>query len=273
MTHPLRTAVAVASVLSITGALAVACVEAPPALPALASKPLAIRLHVFGADAEDTHDAVVSLKRNNPSFSVVQEGGDGDVLIGIEKDSAQCVEPTALCSYRISYRVRRAGGEVVLAADETILADSDSCSRLCDKALNKVAIKVVEDAANALHDGGSSPAASASAGEPAASSSAAPAPSSSAGGSAKAAPSGKPAVSARPATSAKPAASDKAPAGEPPADAAATPTKGMCSVAVGPQLPAKEAERRVAQVDALKRLGVLDEAEFDCLRKAYLERL
>lgn len=266
MTHHLRTAIAIACALGVTGALAVACVEAPPALPALASKPLSIRLHVFGADAEDAHDAVVSLKRNNPGFAVVQDGGDGDVLIGIEKDSAQCVEPTALCSYRISYRVRRVGGEVVLSRDETVLADSDSCSRLCDKALNKVAIKAVEDAANALRD---APAAapSASAPSPAESASAAPGAKAAPGSSAKTEP------SAKPPPGGKPAASDKPPAGAAPADAAAPPTKGMCSVAVGPALPAKEAERRVAQVDALKRLGVIDEAEFDCLRKAYLERL
>lgn len=258
MTHLLRTAIAVACTLA--SALAVACVEAPPALPALASKPLAIRLHVFGADAEDAHDAVVSLKRNNPTFSVVQDGGDGDVLIGIEKDSAQCVEPTALCSYRISYRVRRPGGEVVLARDETVLADSDSCSRLCDKALNKVASKVVGDAADALRD---APSAAPSASTPA------PSASSSGPGSGAA-----PGSSARTEPGPKADASGKAAASdETPASDAAAPEKGICSVAVGPQLPAKEAEKRVAQVDALKRLGVLDEAEFDCLRKAYLERL
>jgi hypothetical protein len=260
VTHHLRTAVAVACTLGVTGALAVACVEAPPALPALASKPLSIRLHVFGADAEDAHDAVVSLKRNNPNFAVVQDGGDGDVLIGIEKDSAQCVEPTAHCSYRISYRVRRAGGEVVLARDETILADSDSCSRLCDKALNKVAVKAVEDAADALRD---APAAAPSA------SAASPAGSASAGPGTRP----PPGSSARPEPGARPGASAKTPAGDAPADAAAAPATGICSVAVGPPLPAKEAERRVAQVDALKRLGVIDEAEFDCLRTAYLERL
>ncbi len=37
--------------------------------------------------------------------------------------------------------------------------------------------------------------------------------------------------------------------------------------------PAAEAEKRAAQVEILKRLSVLDQDEYDCLRKAYLSRL
>ena len=50
-------------------------------------------------------------------------------------------------------------------------------------------------------------------------------------------------------------------------------TPAMCTVATGPRLPTEEAEGRAAQVEVLKRLGVLEQSEYDCLRKAYLSRL
>ena len=47
----------------------------------------------------------------------------------------------------------------------------------------------------------------------------------------------------------------------------------ICAIAHGPHLPSEEAEKRAAQVEALKRLEVLTQDEYDCLRKAYLDRL
>jgi hypothetical protein len=47
----------------------------------------------------------------------------------------------------------------------------------------------------------------------------------------------------------------------------------LCSIARGPQLKADEAERRAAQVEVLHRIDVLSQDEYDCLRKAYLDRL
>jgi hypothetical protein len=47
----------------------------------------------------------------------------------------------------------------------------------------------------------------------------------------------------------------------------------ICAVGHGNHLPSDEAERRAAQVEVLKRLNVLSQDEYDCLRKAYLERL
>jgi hypothetical protein len=47
----------------------------------------------------------------------------------------------------------------------------------------------------------------------------------------------------------------------------------ICAIAAGPRLPTGDAEARAAQVEVLKRLGLLDQSEYDCLRKAYLGRL
>lgn len=54
---------------------------------------------------------------------------------------------------------------------------------------------------------------------------------------------------------------------------AASDEPAICKVGKGARLPSEDAEIRMAQVDALKRQGVLDESEFDCLRKALLDRL
>ena len=57
------------------------------------------------------------------------------------------------------------------------------------------------------------------------------------------------------------------------AKAPAKAASGLCSIASGPRLPAEEAEARAAQVEVLKRLNLLEQSEYDCLRKAYLGRL
>ncbi len=248
------------------------CVAPPPSISALSGRNLAIKVFVFGADAEEAKSAFEGVHSNNPTFTVVQSGGDADVLIGIEKDSAKCVEPTALCSYRISYRVRNTKGELLKEDSATILQDADSCSRLCKKVLNKVAATVVEAAAGAVQSGSPAPAASASA-EPQPDASAAPGASASAAPSASAEP--RPAWT-KGVPSAKPSASAEPPKPEPPKPEP-KPSNGkepkICSVGTGPKLPPEEAEKRVAQVDALKRLGVITQDEFDCLRTAYLARL
>lgn len=255
--------------------LGLSCVAPPPSISALQGQNLAIKVFVFGADAEDAKSAFEGVHSNNPTFTVVQSGGDADVLVGIEKDSAKCVEPTALCSYRISYRVRNAAGDLLKEDSATVLQDADSCARLCKKVLNKVAVTVVEATASVVKSGAPAPSSSAAA-EPSPVVTAEPDASTSAAPSASAEP-------PRPAwmkTGAKPSGSAKAeppkpepPKAEPPKPASKSKESKICSVGTGPKLPPEEAEKRVAQVDALKRLGVITQEEFDCLRTAYLARL
>jgi len=234
-----------------------ACIEPPPKIAAIPAAGFALRVHVFGASAEDALRAIESVKQNNPSFSVVPAGGDGEVLVGLEKDTGACVEPTALCSFRVSYRVKNAKGDVLRADTELVSATSDHCNLICDKALNSAVTKVVEHAALMLKAGHD------------------PAPLA----GATATPAAEPAADADAGAPAADAGvketklSTKKPATPPPAPVAAKPDPIICSVGAGPRLPSEEAEKRVGQVEALKRMGVLDQEEFDCLRKAFLARL
>lgn len=54
---------------------------------------------------------------------------------------------------------------------------------------------------------------------------------------------------------------------------AKTKRSAFCALASGARLPSNEAEKRTLQVETLKRLNLLAPREYDCLRKAYLERL
>jgi hypothetical protein len=216
-----------------------ACIEPPPKIPSVPASGLALRLYVFGASAVDAQRTFAAVKQNNPSFKLVGAGGNGEVLVGLENDSPHCVAPTALCSYRVSYRIRDNSGAVLSAKTTTIEATSDRCSDLCAQALNNLAVTIVDLAASQL---AGAPAAKES--EPQAEDAGAP-PSSS---------------TSRPKKTLK-------------GESTSRPEPSICSAGHGPRLPSEEAERRAAQVEVLKRLGVVDQDEYDCLRKAYLERL
>jgi hypothetical protein len=227
---PMRRTVVVAFLAAGAFAGFSACVEPPPKIAAIPASGLSLRLHVFGADAEDALRSFESVKENNKTFAVVPQGGDGEVLIGLENDlGGKCVEPTALCEFRVSYRIKNAQGEVIHAETATISANATSCTMICPKALNNVASKIVESAAAHLK-GGAPPVESASA---------------------------EPVSSAKAKAPKKPVKADPV----------------ICNAGTGPRLPSEEAEKRAAQVEALKRIGVLDQTEYDCLRKAYLARL
>ncbi len=221
-----RARLATLGFLAVVGG-AHACMEVPPKLPAIPASGLALRVYAFGASAQDARRAFEAVHQNNTQFTVVNQGGDGEVIVGLENDSPKCVAPTALCSFKISYRVRDNKGEVLHAATTTVSTNSDRCSAVCSKALVDVAVTVVEAAAAVLRTG--------------------------------AAPDGG--VETTAAVGARTA-------GPPPKALPA-----MCSVGSGPRLPAEEAEKRAAQVEVLKRLSLLDQEEYDCLRKAYLARL
>ena len=196
------------------GALAllasVACTPPPPNVARVPASGLSLRVHVFGSSASDVNDAFIAANKKTPAFHVVRDGGDGDLVVGLENDSPMCVAPTGLCSFKVSYRVRNNDGEAVAAATTTITAQADHCAHLCTEAINNVVVKVLEDAATAIGS--------------------------------RARPQGKSAPM-------------------------------ICAVASGPRLPTDEAEARAAQVEVLKRIGVLEQNEYDCLRKAYLGRL
>jgi hypothetical protein len=227
-----------------------ACVEPPPKIASIPSNGLALRVHVFGASAYDARSTIEAVKENNKSFKVVTEGGDGEVLLGLENDSPHCVAPTALCSYKIAMRIKDRKGTVVHQSVSTVQASAERCADLCSKALNNVAVKVVETAASVL--GGGAPAGDASV--------------EGVEGGELALADAAPVVEAG--SPAKAKKGPPAPKAEPPK---ATPV--ICAVGSGARLPSEEAEKRTAQVEALKRLGVLEQDEYDCLRKAYLDRL
>jgi hypothetical protein len=223
-----------------------ACVDPPPKISAIPSSGLALKIYVFGASAQEARRAFEAAKQNNQGFSVVNEGGDGEVLIGLENDSPKCVPPTALCSYRVAFRVKSYKGDVVHTSATTVSANADRCADLCAKALNNLVVKVVETAANSLKNG--------------------PPPAEEkdpedAGADAEVDAAPPPIVRGK-----KPPPPKKV---EPPPK----PTPPICTVATGPRLASEEAEKRAAQVEVLKRLNVIDQDEYDCLRKAYLDRL
>jgi len=183
---------------------------------------LSLRVHIFGSSAADVNDAFIAAHKNTPAFHVVNEGGDGDVLVGLENDSPLCVPPTGLCSFKVGYRVRNNQGEAVASTTTTITAQSDHCGGLCAQAINNVVVRVLQEAAAGLAGGPTEDSAGTK------------------GAKGHAAPKASPAI---------------------------------CSIAAGPHLQSEDAEARAAQVEVLKRLGILEPSEYDCLRKAYLSRL
>jgi len=229
-----------------------ACAEPPPKIDSIPSSGLALRVTVFGASAEDMKHSLEAVKQNNKSFAVVTDGGDGEVLVGLDNDSPACVAPTALCSYKVAYRIRDNEGKTIAEETTSVNATSDHCSGLCAKALNNISVKVVEAAAAALK-GAPLPAADPDAAVATTSADVADA-----------------AVDAGVvATTTHHKSHGKTP---PPVDAG-KPDPPICAVGHGAHLPSDEAEKRAAQVEVLKRINVLDQDEYDCLRKAYLERL
>jgi hypothetical protein len=236
--------------LAALGVALYACMEVPPKIDSIPASGLSLRVYAFGASAQDTRQMFEAVKQNNKQFSVVQDGGDGEVLIGLENDSPKCVAPTALCSYKVAYRIRDNANNVLFTTTTSASASANTCSDLCGKVLSQVVVKVVDKAASLLKGGAiATPTDDASV---------------------ELADAGSltdgPAEGAAPE---KPTPGKKKPAKpEPP-----KPTPPMCSVGAGGHLPTHEAETRAAQVETLKRLGILDQTEYDCLRKAYLERL
>ena len=230
-----------------------ACVEPPPKIDSIPASGLALRVNVFGASAQDSEKSFEAVKQNNKNFAIVQDGGDGEVLIGLDNDSPACVPPTGLCSYKVSYRIRDNSGNVVAADTSSVTATSDHCQGLCAKALTNVSVKVVEAASNALKSGGSADADSGAGGLGLSGAST---------DSTDAADAGAPPT--HPKKSKEKSKVEAAPAKAEPA---------ICAVGHGNHLPSDEAERRAAQVEVLKRLNVLSQDEYDCLRKAYLDRL
>ena len=227
----------------VLGASFAACVTPPPKIASIPASGLSLRLYVFGADAEKAHHTFEAIKENNPSFSLVNQGGDAEVVVGLEQDSGACVEPTALCSYQVSYRIRSADGTVLGEATTNVNASASQCSGLCTQALNDVTVKIVELAVSALQGGG-------------------------AGADAGLTEDAEPEPPAAPASRGK---SRNKPPPPPPPPPPKTPT--LCAVGAGPRLPSEDAEKRMGQVEALRRLKVLDQAESDCLRTAFLARL
>jgi hypothetical protein len=229
-----------------------ACVEPPPKIDSIPASGLSLRVKVFGASAQDSEKSFEAVKQNNKNFAIVQDGGDGEVLVGLDNDSPACVPPTGLCSYKVSYRIRDNAGNVVAQETTSVQATSDHCQGLCAKALTNVSVKVVEAASNALKSSGPADSDSGAGGL-------------GLSGGADSADGGADAAAI-----AHPKKAKDKPKVEP-APSKAEPA--ICAVGHGNHLPSDEAERRAAQVEVLKRLDVLSQEEYDCLRKAYLDRL
>ena len=68
-----------------------ACVEPPPKIAAIPATGLSLRVYAFGASAQEMRRAFEAVHQNNHAFTVVNEGGDGDALVGLENDSPKCV--------------------------------------------------------------------------------------------------------------------------------------------------------------------------------------
>src|SRR5688500_14421438 len=111
-----------------------ACVEPPPKIDSIPPSGLSLRLHTFGASAQDARSAFQAVRQTNKGFALVREGGDGEVLVGLENDSPKCVAPTALCSFKVAVRIRNNAGKVVHSGITQVSANADRCADLCDKA-------------------------------------------------------------------------------------------------------------------------------------------
>lgn len=261
MTRARSSALVLLVVASVASAFS-ACVEPPPKIASIPPSGLALRLHVFGASAQEARDAFQAVRQNNKNFVLVRERdrGDGELLVGLENDSPKCVAPTALCSFKVALRIRNNAGKVVYSGLTQVSANAERCADLCEKALNSMVVKAIDTAVATLKPG----AGDASDGGMADGDVTAGGESSDAGESVDAAP--PPVSKAAPKKVA--AKSDKSDAGAP-----SSKEPPICAIARGPQLRADEAERRAAQVEVLHRIEVLDQEEYDCLRKAYLDRL
>ncbi|MCC6748582.1 MAG: hypothetical protein IT371_13045 [Deltaproteobacteria bacterium] len=207
--------------------------EPAPKIAALPPAGLALRVDVFGAQAEDGRGMFDSVRQTNPRLRFVKEGGDGEILMGLDRDNAACVPPTAYCEYRVALRVRDATKKVVHFELTTVGASAESCAMICERALQKAAGLAVEKAAKALKGEKLAPPAAEEA---------------SASDDARGRAARRPARAPRRET-------------------------GLCGIAVGGRLPSEDAEKRIAQVDALKRQGLLEPEELTCLRKTFLSRL
>ena len=245
-----------------------ACMEPPPKIDSIPASGLSLRLHNFGASAQDARSAFQAVRQSNKNFALVREGGDGEVLVGLENDSPKCVAPTALCSYKVAVRIKNNAGKVVHSSVFDVSANGERCGDLCDKALNSMVVKVIDAAVASLKSGSDAADGGASDGEaPVAAADTSDGGEAVAVADAAAPPTAK-AASKKPekkdGKDSKDAKDKSASSGkEPP----------ICTIAHGPQLKADEAERRAAQVEALHRMTVLAQDEYDCLRKAYLDRL
>ena len=192
------------------------CVEPPPKIAAIPAGGLSLRLYVFGASAVEVRRTFASARRNNEGFRLVDGEAEADIVVGLEEDSPGCAPPTAVCSFRVVYRVRDKDGTVLDENSATMTSTSSSCTNVCSLVLRDIATKVIEAAAMALHP-------------PSREDDAAPKPK-----------------------------SKRSP---------------FCTLVSGARLASDEAEKRTLQIEALRRLSVLDAHEYDCLRKAYLKRL
>lgn len=239
-----------------------ACGEPPPKVASIPPQGMSLRVFAFGASAQDARGAFEAARQTNQKLRIVREGGDGEVLVGLENDSPKCVAPTALCSFKVAYRIKDNQGKVVHAETIGVSANAERCNDLCGRALNNMVVKVLEAAATHLKI----------ADPDAATLSSSAVASSDASDLDANEPLTTPAVDAAPASPAPKPKKGK-PAKPDVAQAPAKAEPALCVVGHGPHLPSEEAEKRAAQVEALKRLNVIEQDEYDCLRKAYLDRL
>jgi hypothetical protein len=256
--------------LSIPLFLFLACNEPPPKVASIPPQGMSLRVFAFGASAQDARNAFEAARQTNQKLRIVREGGDGEVLVGLENDSPKCVAPTALCSFKVVFRIKDNQGKVVNQQSTAVSANAERCNELCDRALNQMVVKVLDAAATNLKiadpDAGvlssSSSSSSSSASIPDASD-----PETAAEPTAPTVDAAPPPKPPTPKKGGKPAKPEPPPPPPPKAEPA------LCVVGHGPHLPTDEAEKRAAQVEALKRLNVIEQDEYDCLRKAYLDRL
>jgi serine/threonine-protein kinase len=137
----------------VVGMLFAACVEPPPKIAAIPAGGLALRLYVFGASALDARQAFDAAKHTNKNLRIVREGGDGELLVGLENDSPKCVAPMALCSFKVALRIKNNDGKVVHRSTTTASANAERCADLCDRALSSMVVKAIEAASAALKGG------------------------------------------------------------------------------------------------------------------------
>jgi hypothetical protein len=276
------------------GLLGPGCLEAPRPINGLGDRGLSLRVHVFGADADQAQGMLDWLTRSNPGLRLAsgnaEAAADGDVVIGLDRDEPPCAAAEGSCQYRMSLRVRDPGGRIRLGETRNVSSDGQSCSLRCKRTLQEAITQAMETSVGVLtrpvaatdppapkleslevETGQAVQPVESTTASPDSQPPALPLPTSPGNERSAAADAGTPTqITAVEITPRRPAR-----AARPRAVAASRTTRSLtvCPKAGHGRLRADEVERRLAQLELLQKSRIITGGEYQCLRRQLLARL